>query len=486
MSTDHTLTHAHHPLTTIKVEVGTLTLISDESLNETLSSTLNQDPSHQWSINSQRSLIGSLESCHVPINFPAVSRQHAAIEVDHRGYRVVDTESKNGVYVNNIRVIDAFLSDGDVIQIGSVRLLFRLHKERSNSISLWGSDSFGDLYGDSSVMRELFALLHRVSSSKVNVLIEGESGTGKELAARAIHQHSSRAQSPFMVFDCSSVPSHLIESELFGHIRGAFTGAQDQRQGAFMSAQGGTLFIDEIGELPLNLQPKLLRALERREVKPVGGDVYQAVDVRVISATHKSLQAEVDQHRFRLDLYYRLAVILVSMPPLRQHPEDIPGLIERMINSLSPGANQEISYKTMNLLLQHHWAGNIRELKNYVQRAIALSDPQSDRIDTHFLLPSELSSAVSSAFRDTSLISKVGETPDHSNGRTLEFELRANQDFKSAKAELIEDFERAYWYELIHNKKLNTSAAARVAGIHRKSAEYIIKKLNLKGDERDV
>ena len=140
----------------------------------------------------------------------------------------------------------------------------------------------------------------------------------------------------------------------------------------------------------------------------------------------------------------------------------------------------------MNLLLQHHWAGNIRELKNYVQRAIALSDPQSDRIDTHFLLPSELSSAVSSAFPDTSLISKVGETPDHSNGRTLEFELRANQDFKSAKAELIEDFERAYWYELIHNKKLNTSAAARVAGIHRKSAEYIIKKLNLKGDERDV
>lgn len=483
MITDHTLTQMrHHSLTQFEVEVGTLTLLStatDESDLQDLSG-VEELSSAVWQIESQRTTIGSLSSANIRIEHPTVSRKHAQIEVDSRGYRIIDAGSKNGVMVNQVKVLNAFLRDGDLVSIGGVKLLFQLNDERSNAFTLWSEDSFGELYGSSELMRELFALLHRISLSEANVLIQGESGTGKELAARAIHQYSKRARAPFIVFDCSSVPANLIESELFGHVKGAFTGAQEPRRGSFLSAEGGTLFLDEIGELPLELQPKLLRVLERREYKPVGGDEYFSSNVRVICATHRDLNAEVLRQVFRLDLFYRLAVVTVTMPPLKEHPEDIPGLVERIIHQFHPTSKREISYKTMNLLLQHQWNGNVRELKNYVQRAIALSDPKEPQLETQFLIPPSVSAQLDSH----KLLPLIDQNTDEQSIEDgfihLNSTVNVNQDFKSAKSQLIEEFERSYWIALMNKFNHNLSAAARVAGIHRKSAEYIIKKLNLK------
>ena len=439
-----------------------------------------------WHLKQHRSYIGSLNTADIRINHPTISRQHAYIEVDERGYRLIDRNSKNGIFINKVRVVEAFLRDGDLIQIGEVCLVFQVLKEQANPLQVWSSSTFGELYGQSTLMRELFALLHRVAQSDINVLIEGESGTGKELAARAIHQYSKCGSQPLVIFDCSSVPAQLVESELFGHIKGSFTGAIEHRKGAFAKADGGTLFLDEIGELPLELQPKLLRAIERNEIKAVGADTYTSTNVRVISATHRKLSEEVELKKFRLDLFYRLAVVKVHMPPLREHYEDIPGLVDRMIESIS-NDHREVSYKTMNLLMQHEWHGNVRELKNYVHKAIALSSPHQKNLETQFILPQQLEHKMHNQtapkpqlIQSQSLNIPTLEESDES--AVLPVDL--SREFKDAKSDLIDQFERVYWSSLMKKYNNNLSAAARAAGIHRKSAEYIIKKLELRtGDD---
>ncbi len=452
-----------------------------------------------WLLNQHRCSLGSSASADIQISHPTISRQHAYIEVDERGYRLIDRQSKNGVFINQVQVIEAFLKDGDLIQIGEIKLLFQVLNKQAKALQLWSSSQFGELYGQSKIMRELFALLHRVAQSEINVLIEGESGTGKELAARAIHDYSSRSKKPFVVFDCSSVPSQLIESELFGHVKGSFTGAAEHRQGAFAKANEGTLFLDEIGELPLELQPKLLRVIERNEIKPVGADAYTKIDVRIVSATHRKLSEEVELKKFRLDLFYRLAVVKVLMPALREHREDIPGLVDRMIEAMTH-ETREVSYKTMNLLMQHEWQGNIRELKNYVQKAIALSNPQQKNLETQFLLPQQLGQAVQSANYPSTSITESEIDPhdlverdlvdrdlvDYLEAQPPSLKLDLSREFKDAKSDLIDQFERVYWNTLITKYNNNISAAARAAGIHRKSAEYIIKKLGLRIGDDDV
>src|SRR5690606_24658108 len=315
----------------------------------------------------------------------SVSRTHARLEVDGTGYRLVDMGSKNGTFANGLRIQDIYLEPGTEFRLGRVSVRFELMEDEVE-VAISRSDRYGDLIGQSLEMREIFGLLERVAPTPATVLIEGESGTGKELIADAIHQHSPRADKPFVVFDCSAVSRELIESELFGHVKGAFTGAVSDRKGAFEQANGGTLFLDELGELELDLQPKLLRVLEKREVRAVGGSKSVPVDVRIVAATNRNLMREVEQGNFREDLYYRFAVIRVHVPPLRKRSSDIPLLAETFLQDVAARLGRDdlqIPFRTMDKLQRYTWPGNVRELKNYIERAALLA--QDDKLETRFL-----------------------------------------------------------------------------------------------------
>jgi transcriptional regulator with PAS, ATPase and Fis domain len=227
---------------------------------------------------------------------------------------------------------------------------------------------FGAAIGVSPAMRHLFAVLERAAQSDVTVLLEGESGVGKEVLARAIHTRSQRAGGPFVTVDCGAIPSSLIESELFGHERGAFTGATHARSGVFEQADGGTIFLDEIGELPLDLQPKLLRAIEAREVRPVGANAARAVDVRIVAATNRRLAEAAASGEFRRDLFYRLAVARIVVPPLRERREDILPLARSFVRAATRDACAELPADFAALLGSYAWPGNVRELRNVVER----------------------------------------------------------------------------------------------------------------------
>ena len=234
--------------------------------------------------------------------------------------------------------------------------------------------SFGDLIGESPAMREIFALIRKVAHGRSSVLITGESGTGKEVVARTIHYHGSRARKPFIPINCTAIPEGLLESELFGHVRGAFTGAHASKRGLFEKAHGGTLFLDEIGDMGAGLQSKLLRVLQDGEIRPVGGTQSVKVDARIIAATNKGLEAEIAAGRFREDLYYRLNVIPIEIPPLRDRPEDIPPLIDAFMKKHVDGERRTVSPAAVERLASCTWKGNGRELENVIERALALSD----------------------------------------------------------------------------------------------------------------
>src|SRR5262245_42013157 len=316
--------------------------------------------------------VGTLRDCDVVLHDPAVSGHHLTLHIEPRGVRVVDAGSRNGTYVDGLRIRDGDARPDSTIALGHTRLRLGLVDDYV-SIALSASERFGGLLGKSPAMRRVFAILERIAPTDTPILIEAETGTGKELAAEAIHDASRRAGEPFVVFDCSAVNAQLIESELFGHRRGAFTGASADRAGVFEDAHGGTVFLDEIGELPLELQPKLLRALESQQVRRVGDNTPRALDVRVVAATNRNLAVEVDRGRFREDLYYRLAVVRVALPPLRERSEDIPALVAHFteqfarrknpVTTLSDDAVRELATRT--------WRGNVRELRHAVFRMLA-------------------------------------------------------------------------------------------------------------------
>lgn len=408
--------------------------------------------------------IGTHPDCDFELAPGTASRFHARIEVDLFGHRLIDVDSKNGTFVNGMRVRDAYLTAGATIRMGDTVLRYQPGSEEVE-IALAKEHRLGKMLGQSASMREIFAILLRVAPTDMTVLVEGESGTGKELVADALHSHSKRAKAPTVVFDCSAVAPNLIESELFGHVKGAFTGATSTRAGAFERARGGTLFLDEIGELPLDLQPKLLRVLEQREVRPVGGDRAIKTDVRIVAATNRNLNKEVQAGNFRQDLYYRLAVLKIALPPLRRRPEDIPLLVRAFIDELTPaGATPvQVGYDTIIKLQRHRWPGNVRELRNFVERASMLAT--DNRIETRYLVPP--------SFGDT----QTNAEPVANAAPEPHFDY--DLPFKDAKARLIDTFERAYWSQLLDKTNGNISAASRLAGIHRKSAEYLLKKLDL-------
>ncbi|MCB9525527.1 MAG: sigma 54-interacting transcriptional regulator [Myxococcales bacterium] len=410
--------------------------------------------------------IGTHPECELALDDRTASRYHARIEMDVWGHRLVDDGSKNGTFVNGMRVEACWLTAGARITIGGTELRYQPGKEQVE-IALARDHRFAKLIGQSTAMREIFAILQRVAPTDMTVLVEGESGTGKELVADALHAHSRREGGPLVVFDCSAVAPNLIESELFGHVKGAFTGATGSRAGAFERASGGTLFLDEIGELPADLQPKLLRALEQREVRPVGGDRPIKIDVRIVAATNRNLEKEVQAGNFRQDLYYRLAVLKIVLPPLRRRRDDIPLLVNHFLQDLTPDGQTpvQVGYDTIVKLQRHRWPGNVRELRNFVERAAMLAT--DNRLETRYLVPP--------TFGDTRTEAGPAAGPEADPMEGLDFDL----PFKDAKARLVEAFERTYWERLLDKTNNNISAAARVAGIHRKSAEYLLKKLDL-------
>jgi two-component system response regulator HydG len=320
-----------------------------------------------------RALIGTGPACDVRLTDPLVSRRHAAVDVSGDELRLVDLGSSNGTFVNGCRVKEAYLRGGELVQLGETCVRVALLEAAAN-IVLSGATSFGRLVGSSVEMRRLYPLCERLAQGAVPVLLEGETGTGKELLAEAIHGASPRSSGPFIVFDCTAVPATLVESELFGHERGAFTGAVSARKGVFEQAHGGTLFIDEIGDLDIALQPRLLRALQESSVRRVGGDKWIQVDVRVLAATRRNLDLEVQAGRFRDDLFFRLAVARIELPPLRERRGEVAVLAHHFWKTL--GASGALPYELLRRYEEYAWPGNVRELYNEVARRITMGDTE--------------------------------------------------------------------------------------------------------------
>jgi len=379
-----------------------------------------------------------------------VSRIHAEISADEYGFRLRDLGSTNGTLIDGVRAHDVYLRPGAKLTLGRAELVFEPQATEA-AVPLAAEGRFGPLVGSSPAMRELFHVLGRVAPSETTVLIQGESGTGKEIIAEAIHGASPRRGGPFVVFDCSAVSGSLLESELFGHEKGAFTGAAGAREGCLEAADGGTLFLDEIGELPLDLQPKLLRAAEKKELRRVGGTQSKKVDVRLLAATNRDLAAEVNRGTFREDLYYRLAVVRLRAPPLRERSDDIPMLVEHFLKKLLrqdhlvAEALDSMNATSWQKLAAQPWRGNVRELRNFVERRLTMGD------DVTLEGPA------------------IGSSPEGADVDTT-------RPFIEQRDEVVERFERAYVEQLLAKHDGNFSRAAAAAGIDRMYFKRLVKK----------
>jgi DNA-binding NtrC family response regulator len=318
--------------------------------------------------------IGKGDGCDLKLTDQSVSRNHASVSVGAQGYAIEDLESTNGTEVNGVLVKNAVLTPGCRIQLGDTVLEFTAAVRSLPSLPV-KVDQLEYLVGASPGMQEVYGLIRQVAPTEATVVIRGETGTGKEVAARTIHALSRRKDGPFVVFDCANVNRDLMGSELFGHEKGAFTGAHAARRGAFEQASGGTLFLDEIGELPLELQARLLGAIQRRQVQRLGAENTFQVDTRILCATHRDLEAMCASKEFREDLYFRLAVITVELPPLRDRREDIPLLVARLVAELAPPGSPPppVSAAALEHLGRELWTGNVRELRNQVERALIVS-----------------------------------------------------------------------------------------------------------------
>ncbi len=398
-----------------------------------------------------RVLVGKGLSCDLRLGDAEVSRRHCAFEATPSGLRVTDLASTNGTWQDRTQILDAYLAGGERLRIGATTLAVGL-AGGPQAVSLSEAMRFGRLVGASSEMRRLYPLCERLAQSDVPVVIEGETGTGKELLAEAIHEEGRRASGPFAVFDCTAVPPTLVESTLFGHERGAFTSAVSARRGVFEVAQGGTLLIDEIGDLEPGLQPKLLRVLERGEVQRVGGDKWLPVDVRVLAATRRDLDAEVAAGRFREDLYYRLAVARIELPPLRARHGDVALLTRHFWRKLDT-ADQPLSANVIARFEAYAWPGNVRELRNAVARRLALGD----------LAPEPGAPRHAQARTAPGAQSHAGSGDD-----LLERVLSADLPLPRARQEVLDEFERRYVERVLAKHGGNVTRAAAASGIARR------------------
>jgi len=393
--------------------------------------------------------VGSRQGNDLVVDDTALSRIHFEISCDDAGFRLRDLGSSNGTTVDGYRSNDIYLRPGSRIVAGETEVIFRPLDEET-AIPLSTRDHFGPLLGTSAAMRELFATLQRVARTDFTVLIEGETGTGKELVARAVHEASSRHENGLVVFDAAAVPEHLIESHLFGHEKGTFTGAETTRVGVVEEADEGTLFIDELGELPLHMQPKLLRVLEQREVCRLGSHTVRPVDVRIVAATNRDLASEVNDGTFRDDLYYRLAVVRVVLPPLRKRREDIRALVEHFIGLVvrdtarARAIIDRIDTATWTKLSSYAWPGNVRQLRNVVECGLALAGPnEQPEFD----------------------VMRRGGPPLLGGKQSAEPDL--SRTYVEQRDELLSQFDRTYLFGILERHDNNISQAAKAAGLDR-------------------
>jgi len=433
--------------------------------------------------------IGSHESNDLVLDDKTISRFHCRVTRHGDTWRLTDTGSRNGTQLDDVKVIAAELGTEGTLVIGDSRVRLRT-SSRGHVTPLPAPPSFGALVGRGPAMQKLFAMLERIAASDIDVLVHGESGTGKELVATELVQRSPRADGPVIVVDCGSISPALVESELFGHVRGAFTGADRDREGAFEAADGGTVFLDEIGELPVELQPKLLRALEAREVRRVGQTKMRRVDVRVIAATNRDLEREVNRGRFREDLYYRLAKVSLHVPPLRERIEDIPLLVTNFLAYLTdtgrapnsaPGSRPArdtstlFSQAVLEEMQQHDWPGNVRELKNYVERSLVLDNapppPRRSGLMRAFsgsVPPATGPGAPTAEGEDAAARPPPSESP------------AGDLPFRVAKEAAVAAFERAYLGPLLERCNGNVSQAAREARMDRMYLHQLAQKYGLR------
>jgi two-component system, NtrC family, response regulator GlrR len=405
-----------------------------------------------WDSQGESCAVGSHASNDLVIDDPTVSRFHCALHVDADGVRVRDAGSRNGTVVDGVLVIDAFLRSGSRLRLGQTVLELEL-VDGVIRLPLSERTSLGPLRGVSAAMRATFAIIERAAASDVTVLLEGETGTGKSQAARALHDTSARRGGPLITVDCGALLGSLLESELFGHEKGAFTGASERRIGAFEEAAGGTVFLDEIGELPIDLQPKLLRVLEAREVRRVGSNTHRPVDVRVVGATNRDLRADVNAGRFRADLYFRLAVITIAMPPLRQRPEDLETLVDSLLGALH-ATPEEIALfggpSQVARLQQAAWPGNVRELRNYLERCLVM----------RAALP-------------------LGDVSSDVDSRRDALAVDPSAPYAVERDRVVADFERRYFEALLRVHEGKVASAARAAGLDRRYLYRILKRIGI-------
>jgi len=320
-------------------------------------------------------VIGSAAANDFVLSDDTVSKKHFRIERKEKEFIISDLDSTNGTILNGNNIKVAGLKPNSIIQAGESYIQFLVYDENEAQFGVAPSENenFGSVVGKAYEMRKIFGILEKVSQTNVTIVLEGATGTGKDLVARAVHGASRRSNKPFIVVDCTAISPNLFESELFGHEKGAFTGADGQRKGLMEAANGGTLFFDELGELPIEQQPKLLRAIESRQIKRVGGNDGIPIDIRIIAATNRSLEEEVKKGNFREDLYFRLSVVKLKIPDLKERPDDIP----LIINEFLKDSGKKLSDDALNLLKYYSWPGNIRELKNVIERAVAFSETET-------------------------------------------------------------------------------------------------------------
>ncbi len=442
---------AETPADTLSVPSFRLHVVSGPDAGQAVSST------------SDRLVVGTHPSCDLRLSDRLVSRFHVELVVVSGQLVLRDLGSRNGTRLDDVHVREAFPRWRARIALGETQL--QLTEADRVSLDLHPDKAFGNLVGVSVPMRRAFALLERCSGSDATVLLEGETGTGKDAVAEAIHAKSDRRDAPFIVVDCGAIPPDLLESELFGHERGAFTGASSPRDGAFVAAHGGTLFLDELGELPLALQSKLLHALEHREVKRVGANRYVPVDVRVIAATNRNLREEVNQRRFRSDLYYRLAVIQVTLPPLRERLDDLPHLAAHFLDIIEKRSRRPVETSFLRTpeviteLRAHHWPGNLRELRNYLERCHALREAvRLERSDG----------------------GGPPREPADSPAAPVAPAVDPSLSLREARDAWSRDFEHRYLEQLLARHDGNVREAARTAGVDRVYLYRLLWKHDLK------
>ncbi len=408
-------------------------------------------------------IIGSEASCGITLS--GLQPQHVQVEMlaDRSGVAVRDLSSGH-TRLNGAPILEAVMSPGDALDLDGTEL--RL-KDVADALDVLPSteDHFGLARGKTLAMREIFGMLEVLAPSTATLLLLGETGTGKDVLARAVHSASERSEGPLVTLDCGAIAPSLVEAELFGYERGAFTGAEESRQGAFERAHQGTLFLDEVGELPLDVQPKLLRALDEQRVQRVGGSETQTIDVRVVAATKRDLEHEVQRGRFREDLYFRLAVVPITLPPLKDRRDDIPLLVAHFADAFEErtGHRAEIAEQEVQRLLAHDWPGNVRELKNTVERALWLA--QTGGKQAFFLLPSAEG--------------LFGDPADAPGEQAEAASFDADRPFSELKQGWEAEFEKKYLAWLLARADGRLSAAARLAKMDRKHLRTLAKKHGL-------